>query len=158
MAGPREICLLRISKVLHMMLTLIVLRGRDFTPCICFDILISKKVFIMTKAVSNREICFIKAVLLQCKHGHFTKKKSKMVFFTPPILLGLGKYIWKEWYHIYQNLIVQLLCLNFSYPVFAFRLIPSFFCPQLPSPKPRYIEIGAQRGNPLFILPSASFS
>ena len=25
----------------------------------------------MTKAVSNREICFIKAVLLLCEHGHF---------------------------------------------------------------------------------------
>ena len=26
----------------------------------------------MTKAVSNRDICFIKAVLLLCKHGHFS--------------------------------------------------------------------------------------
>ena len=43
----------------------------------------------MTKAVLNREFCFIKAVLLLCEHGHF-KKKSKMVFLTPPpILLGL---------------------------------------------------------------------
>ena len=27
----------------------------------------------MTKAVSNREICFIKAVLLLCEHGHYDK-------------------------------------------------------------------------------------
>ena len=26
----------------------------------------------MTKAVSDREICFIKAVLLLCEHGHFS--------------------------------------------------------------------------------------
>ena len=36
----------------------------------------------MTKAVSNREICCVKAVLLLCKHGHFflnfKKKKCKM--------------------------------------------------------------------------------
>jgi len=39
----------------------------------------------MTKAISNwPEICFIKAVLLLCEHWHFLKKKSKMVFFTPP--------------------------------------------------------------------------
>ena len=28
-------------------------------------------VIVMTKAVSNREICLIKAVLLLCEHGHF---------------------------------------------------------------------------------------
>ena len=43
----------------------------------------------MTKAVSNREICFIKVVLLLCEHGHF-KKKSKWCFYHPPILLGLN--------------------------------------------------------------------
>ena len=40
----------------------------------------------MTKAASNRQICFIKEVLLLCEHGHFYKKKC--VFYHPPILLG----------------------------------------------------------------------
>ena len=35
----------------------------------------------MAKAASNRDICFIKALLLLCEHGHF-KEKSKMVFFN----------------------------------------------------------------------------
>ena len=29
------------------------------------------KAFVMTKAVYNRDICFIQAVLLLCKHGRF---------------------------------------------------------------------------------------
>ena len=41
----------------------------------------------MTKAVSNMEICFIKAVLLFCKHGH--KKIENVVFYYPKIILGL---------------------------------------------------------------------
>ena len=49
-----------------------------FTCCLFFDLLFSQKlifflfrlkVFVMITAVSNMEICFIKAVLL-CKHGH----------------------------------------------------------------------------------------
>ena len=39
----------------------------------------------MTKAVSNREICFIKAVLLLllCEHGHFFPKKNRKLCFLP---------------------------------------------------------------------------
>ena len=37
----------------------------------------------MTKAVSNKEICFIKAVLLLCEHGHL-KKYRKWCFLPPP--------------------------------------------------------------------------
>ena len=37
----------------------------------------------MTKAVRNRKICFIKAVLLLCEHGH-VKKTMKIVFLPPP--------------------------------------------------------------------------
>ena len=35
----------------------------------------------MTKAVSNREGCFIKSVLLLCEHGH---KIENGVFYAPP--------------------------------------------------------------------------
>ena len=38
----------------------------------------------MTKAVSNREICFIKALLLLCEHGHFKRKIENCVFYPPP--------------------------------------------------------------------------
>ena len=41
----------------------------------------------MTKAVSNRKICFNKAVLLFCEHGHMG------VFYHPPILLGLIAFV-----------------------------------------------------------------
>ena len=65
------------------MLTLIVLGkilldsiwgGGAFTTCLCFDLFISKKdffyfelklnVFVMTKAVSNEEICLLKSVII----------------------------------------------------------------------------------------------
>ena len=62
----------------------------------------------MTKAVSNREICFIKAVLLLCEHGHFKKKIESGVFYHPPLLLGLSERLtcmsakWKKLnkYHV----------------------------------------------------------
>ena len=39
----------------------------------------------MTKAVSNREICFIEAVLLMCEHGHlFLNFASHGVKSPPP--------------------------------------------------------------------------
>ena len=42
----------------------------------------------MTKAVSNRKIYFVKAVLLLCKHGHFFEKKiENSVFFLSMGLL-----------------------------------------------------------------------
>ena len=46
----------------------------------------------MTKAVSNREICFIKAVLLLCEHGYFFSKLFENGVKSPPspILLGLS--------------------------------------------------------------------
>ena len=53
--------------------------GQD-RPCLCFYLIVGRNlfyfelklyVFVMTKAVSNRHICFIKAVLLLCKHGYF---------------------------------------------------------------------------------------
>ena len=63
-------------------------------PCLRFDLLIGQKIFVflilnwnfvMTKAVSNREICFIKAVLLLCKHWTWAfKKKSRKWCFLPP--------------------------------------------------------------------------
>ena len=37
----------------------------------------------MTKAASSREICFIKAVLLLCEHGHFFFTISKIIFLNP---------------------------------------------------------------------------
>ena len=46
----------------------------------------------MTKAVSNREICFIKAVLSLCKHGHFFSSKfceNGVKRPAPPLLQGL---------------------------------------------------------------------
>ena len=44
----------------------------------------------MNKAVSNRDICFIKAALLLCEHGNIYQQNSKIVFFYhPPMLLGL---------------------------------------------------------------------
>ena len=43
-------------------------------------------VFVMTKAVLSRDICFIDAVLLLCKHGNFS-----LYFVPPPILLGLRR-------------------------------------------------------------------
>ena len=43
----------------------------------------------MTKAVSNREICFIKAVLLLCKH----EKIENGVLPPPPILIKCLKQI-----------------------------------------------------------------
>ena len=56
-------------------------RGQN-TLYLYFDLLICqeyfflnlhlKKVFVMTKAVLNREISFIRAVLLLCEHGHFS--------------------------------------------------------------------------------------
>ena len=39
--------------------------------------------FVMTKAVTNREICFIKAVLLLYEHGHFFLNR-KLCFLLPP--------------------------------------------------------------------------
>ena len=52
----------------------------------------------MTKAVSNREICFTKAVLLLCKLGHFFSSKFGKNGVNPPplpqILLGLNRYIY----------------------------------------------------------------
>ena len=43
----------------------------------------------MTKAVSNREFCFIKAMLLLCEHGHL-KKNRKWCFNHPSTILGLS--------------------------------------------------------------------
>ena len=39
----------------------------------------------MTTAVSNREICSIKALLLLCEHGYF-KKKRKWCYYPPPLI------------------------------------------------------------------------
>ena len=44
----------------------------------------------MTKAVSNREVCSIKTLLLLCEHGHlFQNFASHGVNCPLPILLGL---------------------------------------------------------------------
>ena len=43
----------------------------------------------MTKAVSNRDISFIKAVLLLCEHGHFFLNFASHGVNSPPILLVL---------------------------------------------------------------------
>ena len=50
-------------------------------------------VFVMTKAVSNRQICFIKALLLLCQHGYFFLNFASYGGICPPprqILLGLN--------------------------------------------------------------------
>ena len=39
---------------------------------------------VMTKAVSNREICFIKALLLLCKHGNFSPNFASHGLSIPP--------------------------------------------------------------------------
>ena len=44
----------------------------------------------MTKAVSNRDIRFNKAVLLLCKHGHFSLSFASHGQFDPPSLILLG--------------------------------------------------------------------
>ena len=41
------------------------------------------------EAVSNREICFIKAMLLFCEHGHFEKK---LCFLPPPNTIRVDKW------------------------------------------------------------------
>ena len=45
----------------------------------------------MTKAESDRDICFIKAVLLLCKHGHFFYFASHGVICLPGDLVK-GKH------------------------------------------------------------------
>ena len=74
---------------------LIVLGVVNFTMSLFLPPYWSKNIFfyfkfVMTKAVSNREICFIKAVSLLCEHGYF-KKKSKMVFLPPPNTIRVKK-------------------------------------------------------------------
>ena len=49
------------------------------------------KVFVMTKAVSNREIGFIKAVLLLCEHWHLKEKKIEYGVFTFPHTIRVNK-------------------------------------------------------------------
>ena len=39
--------------------------------------LLKLQVFVLTKAVSNRDICFIKAVLILREHGHFSLSFAK---------------------------------------------------------------------------------
>ena len=43
-------------------------------------------VFVMTKVVSNRDICFVKAVLLLCEHKHLLLKFASHGIFCPPPL------------------------------------------------------------------------
>ena len=78
--------------------------GRSIEPCLCVALLIGQNwnffyfelkrlVFVMTKTVSNRDICFIKTVLLLCKRGHFFLNfVSQGPNDPPPILLGLTEY------------------------------------------------------------------
>ena len=47
----------------------------------------------MTKAVSNREICFIKAVLLLCEHGHFVKKNRKVTMIREKLNVNYATLI-----------------------------------------------------------------
>ena len=69
---------------------------------LCFDLLIGQQLnfyfelklqaLVMTKAVSNREISSIKAVVLYCDHGQFLQIMRRKVLIAPPppqILLGL---------------------------------------------------------------------
>ena len=62
--------------------------GGGDRPCLCFDLLLAKSffllklsVFFMTKAVSNWDICCIKALLLLCDHWHFLRCMA----FLPPL-------------------------------------------------------------------------
>ena len=58
----------------------------------------------MTKAVSNREICFIKAVLLLCEHGHFSLNFALLgvLCLHPPSLhiIRVKKGQWKVFSNI----------------------------------------------------------
>ena len=45
----------------------------------------------MAKAVSNRDICFIKAVSLFCEHEHFSLNIASHGLSPPTIQLGLRK-------------------------------------------------------------------
>ena len=50
----------------------------------------------MTKAVSNKEICYNKEVFLMCEHGHFSLKFAAHEVSPPPkknILLGFANHI-----------------------------------------------------------------
>ena len=53
-----------------------------YTTNIYFELKL--QAFVMTKAVSNREICFIKAVLLLCEQGTFQLFFASHGFFCPP--------------------------------------------------------------------------
>ena len=54
------------------------------------SLLVKLYVFVMTYTVSNRKICFIKAVLLFFEHGHFSQIFRCMAYVAPPPhLLGL---------------------------------------------------------------------
>ena len=46
----------------------------------------------MTKAVSKREICLIKAVLLLCEHGYFSLNFASNGVNCSPILLWLNNW------------------------------------------------------------------
>ena len=47
----------------------------------------------MCKGISNRDIYFIKVVVLLCEHGHFSQNFAKHgpSSLPPPILSGLSK-------------------------------------------------------------------
>ena len=48
------------------------------------------KVFVMTKIVSNRGICFIKVVLSLCEYGQFSLNfASHDLFCSPPVYVKL---------------------------------------------------------------------
>ena len=58
------------------------------------------KVFVMTKAVSNRDVCFIKAVFLLCEHGHFSLNFTSHGFLAPPANTIRVRYtlFYSPWY------------------------------------------------------------
>ena len=58
----------------------------------------------MTKTVSNRAICFIKAMLSLCKHGHlFSTKNRKWCFYRYYVVYNLDEN--------YTNF-MNILCLH----------------------------------------------
>ena len=62
----------------------------------------------MTKAVSYRNICFIKAVFFLCEHGQFSLNFPSFCLSClppPPILLGLDSKGTKLGYWLSQNVL-----------------------------------------------------
>ena len=62
----------------------------------------------MTKAISNRNTCLIKSVLLLCDHGHFSLGlMTKDRFFFNLIVQGFGQLVFRCFPGRYSNFILK---------------------------------------------------